>query len=282
MEQGTKGFGNSCKAKDIYLSKKSLERKVSKSYDLQTKFLLYPKNHMFKSTFFVTVSRQNIGFWDEVYQWGVYQWYLIFWIWGVISKLEHFWHLTYYSQSWSRKSGLCENCIPTSSSFRLPYALLALAKIGKVSETEFHGPNSWRWLRWKRRSWWRDSKSRWWKKVDWCDRTTALSWFLLAELSSWSCPLLLLPIAVQNTNTVEYKYKYSRIRTLMQIRGSFWQSCHRKQVLASPPLLFAPIEEHNTPESLLLSFCKSCPSKILFLKVMISIVQRRKNPKLSG
>ena len=127
------GFGNSCKAKNIYLSKKSLERKVSKTYDLQTKFLLYPKNHMFKSAFFVTLSRENIGFGDEVYQWGVYQWYLIFWIWGVISKLENFWHLTYYSQSWSRKSGLCENCIPTSSSFRLPYALLALAKIGKVS-----------------------------------------------------------------------------------------------------------------------------------------------------
>ena len=99
------------------------------------------------------------------------------------------------------------------------------------------------------------------EKVDWCDRTTALSWFLLAELSSLTCPLLLMPIAVQNTNTVEYKYKYSGIRILMQIRGSFWQSCHRKQVLASPPLLFAPIAGHNTPESMLLRFCKSCPFK---------------------
>ena len=213
MEQGTKGFGNSCKAKNIYLSKKSLERKVSKSYDLQTKFLLYPKNHMFKSTFFVTVSRQNIGFWDEVYQWGVYQWYLIFWIWGVISKLEHFWHLTYYSQSWSRKSGLCENCIPTSSSFRLPYALLALAKIGEVSETEFHGSNSWRWLRWKRRGWWKDSKSRWWKKL--IDATGQLHWVG----SFWqSChPEVVLYFLCQllykiqtlwntNTNTPEYEY----------------------------------------------------------------------------
>ena len=69
----------------------------------------------------------------------------------------------------------------------------------------------------------------------------------------------------------------------MQIRGSFWQSCHRKQVLASPPLLFAPIAGHNTPESLLLSFLLILPlQKILFLKVMISSAQRRKNPKLTG
>ena len=99
------------------------------------------------------------------------------------------------------------------------------------------------------------------EKVDWCDRTTALSWFLLAELSSLTCPLLLTPIALQNTNSMKYKYKYFKIRISIQIFVSFWQSCHRKQVLASPPLLFAPIAGHNTPESLLLSFCKSCPFK---------------------
>ena len=98
--------------------------------------------------FFVTLSRQNIGFGDEVQELINYIWFLDL---RGHKQTRTLLAPTYYSQSWSRKSGLCENCIPTSSSFRLPYALLALAKIGKVSETEFHGPTSLGWLRWKRR-----------------------------------------------------------------------------------------------------------------------------------
>ena len=168
MGQGTKGFGNSCRAKNIFLSrKKSVE--ILWFTDKTYVSLKPPKNYVFKSAFLWVCRDLALGT-----RFRNISMIFDFWIWGVISKLEHFWHLTYYSQSWSQKSGLCENCIPTSSSFRLPYALLALAKIGIVSETEFHGPNSWRWLRWKRRGWWRDSKSRWWKKL--IDATRQLHW----------------------------------------------------------------------------------------------------------
>ena len=165
-----------------------------------------------------------------------------FWISGVISKVEHFWHLTYYSQSWSRKSGLCENCIPTSSSFRLSYALLALTKIGKVSETECHGPNSWRWLRWKRRDVGEgivrvDDGKSWLMRPDNCIELVPFGRVVILNLSSTSSA---------NCCT---KYKHYGIQI---------QILQNTNINANTWFLLAELSSQASPGQPIATFCANC------------------------